>query len=228
MRPAVPTHCALVRGARRAGATAATRFERVTADDERLRTFYDSIYLAAFASQREPLDAWQRALRGERPYELTIRLAIDGDVIAGGIAYERYPASACGLVTYMVVAPAYRRAGLGKQLQREAVADLQARGTRAVFGEIDDPRERGKPAHDRLARNQRWGARVVDTRYVQPALGPGLERDRGLILIVLDPPGPTIPGAIVDAFVRELYAATEGGPPDPDVAVPEVVRLVEW
>ena len=228
MPPAGPRRSACARGACRAGATAATRFDRVDADSELLETFYGSIYLDAFATQREPIDAWRRALRGERPYELTIVVACDGDAIAGGIAYELYPASRCGLVTYMVVAPAYRRGGLGKRLQGDAVAELRARGAGAVFGEIDDPRTRGEHARLRLARNQRWGARVVDTRYIQPALGPGLARDRDLILIALAPDGETLPGATVDAFIRELYACTEGGPPDPDVAVPEVVRLVEW
>ena len=154
--------------------------------------------------------------------------SIDGDAIAGGIAYELYPASRTGLVTYMVVAPPFRRAGVGKRMQSDAVAELSARGARAVFGEIDDPRTRGESARLRLARNQRWGARVVDTRYVQPALGPGLERDRDLILIALSPRGDTLPGEVVDGFIRELYLATEGGPPDPEIAVPQVVRLVEW
>jgi len=217
-----------VRGARRGGATAATRSERVGADDPLLAEFYRSIYLDAFASQREPLEAWQRALRGERPYALTISVVLDGDAIAGGIAYELYPTSRCGLVTYMVVAPAYRRAGLGKHMQGDAVAELRARGARAVFGEIDDPRTRGEVARKRLERNQRWGARVVDTRYVQPALGPGLERDRELILIALAPTGDTMAGEIVDSFIRELYLATETGPPDREIAVPEVVRLTQW
>ena len=89
-------------------------------------------------------------------------------------------------------------------------------------------REARPRAWRRLARNQRWGARVVDTRYVQPALGRGLERDRELILIALDVRGDTMQGTVVDAFVRELYAATEGGPPDEEIDIPEVVKLVEW
>jgi hypothetical protein len=177
---------------------------------------------------------WQAALRGEHPYELTVRLALEGDAILGGIAYERYPKSGCGLVTYNVVAPAARRSGLGKRLLDDAVRELFAQGAPAVFGEVNDPRvttlDAPADAWRRLLRNQRWGARVVDTRYVQPALGPGLLRDRQLVLVVLA--GETrlpadMPGAVVRAFVDELYAVTEHGPPDGEIAIPERVRLVE-
>ena len=206
----------------------------VTADDARLARFHGGIYWDEFAEQQEPLEIWQRALRGELAYELTIELAVDSDVLLGGIAYERYPRSNCGLVTYMVVAPQARRIGLGKQLQNAAAAKLFAAGAHAVFGEVNDPRivasEPAELAWARLERNQRWGARVVDTRYVQPALGPGLARDRGLVLIALAGATalpPEMPGAIVRGFVEELYDVTEHGPPDPEIAIAETVKLVE-
>lgn len=203
---------------------------RLGADDPRLAAFHAGVYWDAFAAQHEPLDVWRRALRGELPYELTVEVALDGDAIAGGIAYERYPRSGCGLVTYLAVAPAARGQGLGRRLLAGAVADLHARGAPAVFGEVDDPRVHGAAAWDRVRRFQRWGARVVDARYVQPALGPGLARDRDLVLIVLAGAAPLpaqLPGAPARVFVDELYAATEGGPPDPEVELPEPLRLVE-
>ncbi len=205
----------------------------VRPSDDQLAAFHRGIYWDAFAEQHEPLEVWQRALRGELPYELTIQLAIEGDQILGGIAYERYPRSRCGLVTYMVVAPAARNRGLGKQLQDAAVAALFARGASAVFGELDDPR---LPVHApdvawaRLIRNQRWGARVVDTRYIQPALAPGLARDRGLLLIALAGTTPLpsmISGSIVRGFVDELYDVTEHGPPDPEIAIAGSIPLLE-
>ena len=206
----------------------------IGADDPRLATFHRGIYWDAFANQYEPIEAWQRALRGDDAYRLNIRLAIDGDAIAGGIAYELYPRSRCGLITYMVIAPAARRIGLGKRLQGEAAAALFADGADAVFGEINDPRtttiEGAEAAWARLERNQRWGARVLDVRYIQPALGPGLVRDRELVLIALagaTPLPPEMPGVIVRDFVDELYAVTEAGPPDPEIQIGERVRLVE-
>ena len=96
-----------------------------------------------------------------------------------------------------------------------------------MFGEVNDPRLPGDDsAWDRLRRNQRWGARVITGRYIQPALGPGLERDRGLVLIVL-PPLPVLSAAVVNAFIAELYDVTEHGAPDAGIAISDPVELVE-
>jgi GNAT superfamily N-acetyltransferase len=122
---------------------------------------------------------------------------LDGDDIIAGITYELYPQSRCGLVTYMVVAPHARGRGLGRQLFEHAANELYARGARAVFGEVN------RDAPERIARFVRWGARVLDYAYVQPALGPGLTRDAGLCLIVL-PPAPPVDDRVVRAFVDEL------------------------
>jgi GNAT superfamily N-acetyltransferase len=206
----------------------------LTADDPRLVAFHRGIYWDAFAEQYEPIESWQRALRGEDAYRLTVRLALDGERILGGISYELYPRSGCGFLTYLVVAPHARGLGLGKGLQTAAVADLFAAGAPAVFGEINDPRtttlEPAEVAWQRLERNQRWGARVVDTRYVQPALSPTLQRDRGLVLIALAGAAPLpaeLPGAVVRSFLEDLYAVTEGGPLDSEMTVGERVRLLE-
>lgn len=202
------------------------------AGDPRLAEFHRGIYLDAFSAQCEPLATWQAALRGDKPYALTIELALDGDRVVGGICLERYPRSGCGLLTYLVVAADHRGQGLGKRLQTAAVEGLYARGAPLVFGELNDPRETtlepASVAWDRVRRNQRWGARVVETRYVQPSLGSG--RDRQLLLIALA--GHTalpaaIDGALVRAFLDEFYDATEGGPPDPEISIPDLVRLIE-
>lgn len=218
-----------------------------THDDEGLLDeFHSTVYWEAFPDQQEPVAVWKRALwGGTAPYELTVRVAGHAlrdrgrRQILGGIAFERYPQSSCGLVTYMAIAPAARRQGLGKRLQRDAASTMFAAGAHAVFGEVNDPRLVGQGVDEpvdhmwrRLERNQAWGARIVDTRYVQPALAPGLSRDHGLCLIALasDQPLPgTMPGRLVRAFVEELYAATEGLAPDGELIaeIPEHVALIE-
>ncbi len=215
-------------------------------DEGLLDEFHGSVYWDAFPDQQEPIEVWKRALwGGTAPYEMTVRIAGTAlrdrarRQILGGIAFERYPQSGCGLVTYMAIAPAARRQGLGKRLQREAALTMFAAGAPAVFGEVNDPRLAGRGVDEpvenmwrRLERNQAWGARVVDTRYVQPALAPGLVRDHGLCLIALASEQPlpaTMPGRIVRGFVEELYAATEGSAPDDELVagIPEHVALIE-
>ena len=172
---------------------------------------------------------------------MAIRVARAGGRVVAGVAYEHYPRSGCGLVTYLVVAPSARRGGLGRHLLADAIATLHARGAPVVLGEVNDPRRDDGNKHEpsdvawrRLDMFARWGARVVDARYVQPALAPELARDRGLALIALpgDTPLPAaLDGAIVRAFVAELHEVTEARAPDAELralldAIPPVVALV--
>lgn len=205
-----------------------------------LARFYDELYLPAFAHQREPLEAWHDQLWGERPapYDLTITLAVERDGepddpdrarIAGGIVGELYPESQCAILTYMVVAPDARNAGLGRSLLDDACRALVTRGARAIVAEVSaaDTDE----ARERIARFQRWGARVIDHPYVQPDLGFG--RDHALRLIVFEPLGEeTLDGATLRAFLHEFYAITERIDPiaDPELgpllaSIPDRVQL---
>ena len=212
------------------------------ADLPLLARFYDELYLPAFAHQREPREVWDAELRAPAAtLHRVILLAGAGLEAAatarldGGVVGEWYPRSRCGLLTYLVVAPGARARGLGRGLLDGARAALtaHARATggevTAIFGEVADPAASGDPeAAVRLARFWRWGARVVDARYVQPALGPGLTRDRHLRLIAFfdGPPPATLPGAIVAGFLREFYAITEGIDPDADPELGPIVRAV--
>lgn len=211
-----------------------------------LARFYDELYLPAFAHQREPLEAWHEQLWGERPapYDLTITLVVEGDGertdldrarIDGGIVGELYPQSRCAILTYMVVAPEARGAGLGRSLLDDATRELAGRGARAVFAEVRDPAladsSSAAEARQRLARFQRWGAQVIDHPYVQPDLGFG--RDRALRLIAFEPrDAQFLDGGTLRAFLHELYAVTERVEPaaDPELgpllaAIPDQVAL---
>lgn len=207
-----------------------------------LERFHRDLYLSAFAAQAEPLEVWKWALWSDQaPYRMTLQLALEGTDIVGGIAFELYPRSGCGLVTYVVVAPQARRGGLGHTLRSGAARTLYRDGAQAVFGEVNDPRaphsyETAEESWKRLLRYQRWGSRVLDIRYVQPSLGPGLERDRGLVLLRHAgdaPPAASMPGAVVRAFISEFYQVTEDGRPVDDElraildGIPDTVRLFE-
>ena len=206
-----------------------------------LARFYDEVYLPAFAHQREPRAGWEARLTAPGAYRLFVTLAgaeLDAAATAridGGVTCEWYPRSRCGLLTYLVVAPGARRRGLGRRLLDGARAALRdhaaASGVTpaAIFGEVADPAVGDDPdAAARLARFRRWGARVVEARYVQPALGAGLARDRHLRLIGFfdGAPPAAIDGAIVAGFLREFYAATEGGDPADDPELAAVIAAI--
>jgi GNAT superfamily N-acetyltransferase len=191
-----------------------------------LAAFHAGLYLDAFADKREELEVWERRLwGGDAPYDLTIRIA-GRDLrgahpdIHGGIVYERYRRSCCGLMTYMVIAPEHRRHGLGRQLLREAAESLYDPDG-YVFGEVSDP-EACKPAYReeswrRLELFMRWGARVVDARYIQPRLDDTKDRDRALRLLVFPGAAPlpsTARGDVIARFLDDFFEITEGRRPD--------------
>lgn len=172
------------------------------ATDAQLVAFHRGIYLDAFRAQQEPLDVWQRARRGELPYRLWVRLAGDD----GGIAFERYPQTGCGLLTYLVVAPHARGCGIGRRLVEDALATLA--DAPAVYGEVNDPATQQREPHDvaarRLAMFERWGARPVEMPYVQPALAPGLVPDTTLRLIAWRDRSPALAARFVDELERAV------------------------
>jgi len=224
-------------------------------DDELLDAFYHELYLPAFRHQREPVEVWKERLADPAaPYGLCI--AITGAHLRdparrrldGGVVCELYPVSGCGFITYLVVAPAARRTGLGRHLlglaRQALVAEATARGVELalVLAEVSDPARvaeaEAEVARQRLDRFQHWGARVLDVPYVQPDLAAGCGamghrtpssgprtqprmsgRDRGLLLLALfdDVPPAEVDGARVAAFLRELYAVTEGSAEDDEV-----------
>ena len=181
-------------------------------DTELLAAFYDDVYLAAFAHQREPLAAWRSALAGHEPYAWSVVVA--GDAlrdparrrIDGGIVFERYPRSGCGLVTYLVVAPHARNGGLGERLLARARAALA--GAPLVLGEVHVPDS--DEARARIAWFARRGAGVLDVRYVQPDLGYGRDHQLRMIAFFDGAPPAEIDGAPLVAFLREFYETVEG------------------
>ena len=181
----------------------------ISADDQQLAAFHAGIYWDAFAAQHEPLDVWQRARRGELPYTLHVRLALDDAGIAGGICFEHYPVTGCGLLTYMVVAQRARGQGIGKALIDDALGVLH--DAPAVYGEVNDPatqqREPRDVAERRLAMFERWGARVVAMRYVQPALADGLAPDETLRLIAWRDDSPVLAARFVDELGAAIRTA---------------------
>ena len=178
------------------------------ADEDLLRAFYDDVYLPAFAHQREPIEAWRAALAGAG-YAFTIVLAGErlhdrSRRIDGGVVFERYPKSGGAIITYLVVAPHARGAGLGARLLTRARESLTE--STIVVAEVHTPDTDDDRA--RIAWFARRGAGVLDVPYVQPDLGYG--RDRRLHLIAFTDGRGQADGDALRAFLREFYETIEG------------------
>ncbi|MBZ0070580.1 MAG: GNAT family N-acetyltransferase [Gammaproteobacteria bacterium] len=190
------------------------------------RTFSDP-------SEREDPAQWPLRLYGDLPApqpRMHLLVAVDDAIPErpiGGIAFEYYRDSRCGLLTYLVTDPAHRRRGLARRLLDYAIArlhrDAQEYGTalRAVFAEAEDPDQVGAydntmPPRERLATLARLGARRIDIPYVQPRLEGGSEPCRHLLLLAFHPDTPDIAGTVVRDFLHEFYRALGIARPETD------------
>jgi GNAT superfamily N-acetyltransferase len=157
------------------------------------------------------------------------REAKGGTVIAG-LVFEYYRGSRCGLLTYVVVEPAWRRRGIGGRLMDRALEILTeeaaAEGHRlqAVFAEVEDPTkipasESAMPPADRV-RALAGAARRVAISYVQPQLIGGSGRDRRLMLTAILRPGEnsrSLSADVLLGFLHEFYQALGIQEPERDV-----------
>jgi GNAT superfamily N-acetyltransferase len=205
-------------------------------DEGLLRVVHDGLYVKSFPleEEREAFDYWHAALwgdglegRGPRVHALVAGTELEHPKrrqIAGLAFVELYLDCACGLLSYLAVDPAFRRAGLGRELVTRALevlrldAEDRRQPLRAVFAEVHDPDATQQHKHDvmdpaeRVSFFAKLGARRVPVPYVQPALAPGGARARALQLIVLSSEGEklTLPSAVVREFLSELYGLSEG------------------
>lgn len=203
-----------------------------------LAAFVD-LYTCTFTdpSEREDPAQWPLRLYSDLPApqpRMHLLVAIDDSSadtrLLGGVAFEYYRASRCGLLTYLVIDPAHRRRSLARQLiQRTLVLlqqDASEYGTvlRGVFSETKDPDQVGAHGNamsprERLTALARLGARLIDIPYVQPTLAGGSERCRHLLLLAFHPDSTQtdhIEGGAVRDFLHEFYRALGVDTPEAD------------
>lgn len=186
---------------------------------------FETLYRRTFTdpAEREDPAQWPPRLYGDLPApqpRMHLLVAVDDPDrnLVGGIAFEYYRDSRCGLLTYLVTAAHSRRRGLGRRLVQGALARLQqeaqTHGTSllGVFAEAEDPDQVGPDGNamapkERLTALARLGARRIDVPYVQPALEGGSGPCRHLLLLVFHPPSGAVPAAVVQGFLHEFYRA---------------------
>lgn len=210
-------------------------------DQPALLEDFIALYLRTFtdASEREDPGQWAERLEHDLPEpQPRMHLLVAAEPatpgrsrICGGLAFEYYRGSRCGLCTYLVVDPDRQRRGLARALVARAIeilkSDARDRGVRlhAVFAESENPAlvvadGSAMVPHDRLVALSRLGARWIDIPYVQPTLIGGSERCRHLFLLAFHHGGAApheIEGTAVRDFLHEFYRALGVEQPDNDV-----------
>ena len=212
---------------------------RANRDDDLLVRVHDGLFLESFPDPDEQEDVaawrhrlWEHPLPPEPELHAIVALASADGSVAGFALVEHYRRSGSVLVSYIAVAPDWRRHDLARRLLGRGLDSV--RGTaepKAVFAEIHDPwrMEGVADVIDPAARLQamtRLGARRVPIDYVQPALGPDQERSDRLLLVAFVRPSvsETLPAEVVREFLREYYEALGVAEPERD---PDFARISE-
>lgn len=166
---------------------------------------FQKLYFTAFPdpNEREEIHQWcERISRIQDNRYLPvfhILLAVKemskSSVVVGGIVFEYYRKSSCGLLTYLAVDAGSRRGGIARMLLDQATKILHndaqnaKRSLNIILAESNDPRKVSKQMDSiepnlRLKILSRLGGKWIDIDYVQPSLSPGKQRVRNLLLII--------------------------------------------
>jgi hypothetical protein len=204
-----------------------------------LKTFYHDLILATFGDDMDLMDSfetWVESLMDPSPgYVFHADLVLDEKgKIAGGLMYEFYPRSLCGLLSYVVVIEEYRGKGIANYLIQEGKRFLNEDAKaytknpdaeiRGIFLETHFPPLShvphdkslfpSSPPHDhesldvwakRMVLFNRLGFSLLEIPYLQPPLGPDKDPSFDLILLASLPPDRTeISAAIVSEWLVEF------------------------
>ena len=189
------------------------------------------LYQRSFTDPAEHEDpaGWTDLLREEppegQPRAFVLGAVDHGDRLLGGMIFELYRRSRCGLLTYLAVEPGCRRMGIGQRLIEASLTTLRRAADgdlRAVFSEVEDPdlvaaSDPVTSPRDRLAFFAAMGARRVGIDYVQPELSGGGGRARHLWLLCYQ--SSLDDGLRRDdllAFLTEFYRALGTRDPEAD------------
>jgi hypothetical protein len=202
-------------------------------DDRLLKRLGEGLYAECFpkaSGEAEDASQWKKRLedRDDGP-QLAISVMLDDPEldepeILGFVCTERYPRSACGLISYLGVRSTQRQHHAGTKLLQHGLAVLSSTAPKAIFTEVHDP-ELVDGAHDVMEPSERFSffakneGRRVPISYVQPPVDRERDYVRTLALVTLPVAGQdnkTIDPEIVRAFLCEYYE-TEGAAGDSEL-----------
>jgi GNAT superfamily N-acetyltransferase len=160
--------------------------------------------------------------------------------VIGGLVFEYYRESSCGLLTYLLVKPSFRKRGLASKLIKKASkilnedAKVEQSTLNAVFLESKNPkfpdRSLKKEKTDKnLSFLRKIGAQKVDIPYIQPQLEGGKGRCNYLSLMTIFSGKHLqvdyISGEIIKGFLYEFYQALGINKPDDD---PDMIKMKKY
>lgn len=194
---------------------------------EQLEQLYDGLLNPSFpVDELMPRDRLLPRLAEENS-GVCCRVAADPDgrVVAAIIA-DTYPAARVLLLSYLAVVSEFRDRGVGTALARDAVPRWIARYRPALaVAEVEDPRLQIVSDADgygdadlRMRLYDGLGGLVLPVPYVQPALSPGAERVRNLLLMVFHAAPEVCPDRLLDPrllvrFLTDYFTVCEGKTP---------------
>lgn len=208
-----------------------------------LERLHRDVLVPSFSvDELDSVEVMARGLRGGGPTQVLALAALGRDGSALGVVVgEVYNREHVLLLAYLAVRPGLRGRGIGTALLANAGAAWYANSdVRLAVGEAHDPRRwpqvEGEDALSRLRFYGRFGARVLDLPFVQPALGSGRARIGGFLLLVfhVDPSvevpcdGATCVRAdLVGRFVRHYYEAEEDVHPPYDDQLARLLGFID-
>ncbi|MDT7769316.1 MAG: hypothetical protein QOI30_2326 [Mycobacterium sp.] len=219
-------------------------------DIELFERFYDECFIPEFPDldERESLENIKAYLErketgwyGKNNYHVVVM--VDGDTPIGGSISDYLVEPNAGVIEYLVVAPDHRGTGRGGQLiehtERLLHEDAErSRGRRLdwIVSEMDDPYVTPGPSNrfDPFVRPRiwhKWGYRLLDFRYVQPALSSTKKPVENLLLAAKtcsDRFTDSVPARDVRALIHEyLHWAMRIDVPDDNQEFDEMCQFLE-
>ncbi len=191
--------------------------------------FYSNVYRDAFpkADQVETPEVWLPLLNADLPPPAPILHLIvarhrspveTAGAVVAGLVIEYFRRSRVALVTYIAVAPDYRRQGLGGRLLAKAVEKVSKDNgdeRPLIVAEVERPEAQNgdaarKAANARLSIMAALGGKRLDFSYIQPKLSVDQNAVTDLMLVALCAAGATasdVPAATVRAFLEEFFSS---------------------
>lgn len=184
---------------------------RKTRDEGLLTLVYNRIYAPHFSGSPDESVSFEECKRAiltdSHPVTHCAVYLLDSNPV-GFAFFEMYPKSKSCLLTFIAVLPQVRGQGVFKKLVQKVTQTASDSGcSDAVFAECHDPAlvELESESMDPVQRLRAFSAAcfsVVPVHYVQPALSPGQQRSRKLLLLAA---ASSLRLDTVQRFCREFY-----------------------